>query len=279
VRDPLPNWVPLDAGPASPCPYLPDRLARFSIGACVPSAADLDRLLALGHRRSGRIFYRPGCPGGCLDCTPLRVPVAQFRPTRSQRRVAARGARAFRVAIRPAGFDEETYEVYRRHHARISPGEEPAGVDDYRWSFVESCVDTRFVEYRVDGRLAAVSVLDIGRRAASSVYVSWDPAFAALGPGTYSALWEIDRARREGLDFYYLGYWIGACPQLAYKDRFGPHQVYDWGRQSWGPGRSGAALDPGSPDHVGGAGNDDECEADPRARAEPAGGGERDHPD
>jgi leucyl-tRNA---protein transferase len=43
------------------------------------------RLLEMGFRRSGGHVYRPHCRD-CMRCVPVRVPVAQFRPSRSQRR-------------------------------------------------------------------------------------------------------------------------------------------------------------------------------------------------
>jgi len=42
-------------------------------------------------RRSGRLIYQPIC-AGCRACTPIRVPVAAFEPTKSQRRVMRKNA-------------------------------------------------------------------------------------------------------------------------------------------------------------------------------------------
>ena len=100
MRAPLPDWVPLDAGPPFPCPYLAGRNARYALGAVVPTRAEFDRLMALGYRRSGPLFYRPACPLGCAACTPLRVPVATFAPTRSQRRLWNRHRARFARRLR-----------------------------------------------------------------------------------------------------------------------------------------------------------------------------------
>ena len=53
--------------------------------------ATYERLLARGFRRCGRTIYRPRCRA-CNECRQLRVPVAEFTPTRSMRRIARRNA-------------------------------------------------------------------------------------------------------------------------------------------------------------------------------------------
>ena len=74
------------------CAYLPERDAceqyTFPELSCIDSALYEDMMNA-GFRRAGRVFYRPDCPT-CTACVPIRVPVARFRPSRSQRRAIAR---------------------------------------------------------------------------------------------------------------------------------------------------------------------------------------------
>ena len=69
------------------------------------------------------------------------------------------------------------------------------------------------------GRLVAVAVLDVLPRCLSSVYFFWDPALAPLALGKLSALrelaWVADAARaRPALHWYYMGYYIHACPKV-----------------------------------------------------------------
>ena len=65
----------------------------------------------------------------------------------------------------------------------------------------------------------AVAVLDVLPRCLSSVYFFWDPDLAPLALGKLSALrevaWVAAAARaRPALHWYYMGYYIHACPKV-----------------------------------------------------------------
>lgn len=36
---------------------------------------------------------------------------------------------------------------------------------------------------------------------------------------------ELEVARLSGREYHYLGYWIQDCPSMAYKNRYGPHEL------------------------------------------------------
>jgi arginyl-tRNA--protein-N-Asp/Glu arginylyltransferase len=85
-----------------------------------------------------------------------------------------------------------------------------------------SAVDTREIEYRVDGRLVAVGVADLEPHAMSAVYCYFEPAAARRSLGVFNVLCMIDECRRRGLSWLYLGYWVAASAKMNYKARYRP---------------------------------------------------------
>uniref|UniRef100_A0AAV2JKY4 Arginyl-tRNA--protein transferase 1 n=1 Tax=Knipowitschia caucasica TaxID=637954 RepID=A0AAV2JKY4_KNICA len=82
-------------------------------------------------------------------------------------------------------------------------------------------------QYWLDGRIVAVGVIDILPSCVSSVYLYYDPDFASLSLGSYSALREIAFTRQlqkqsPKLCYYYLGFYIHSCPKMRYKGQYRP---------------------------------------------------------
>ena len=209
-----------------PCPYRPGQEARMPLRwQLLPlSPEDTDQSLAEGDRRVGHMLYRTACRS-CTACEPIRIPVRDFRPTRSQRRVIRRN-RDVRVAIGPATFSEEKLALYNRHKQErgLAMDDRPMTERGYRGWFVESCVETVEMRYLLGDRLVGVGILDLGRLDASSVYFFFDPDESRRSLGVFSVLVETAWLRLQGGRHHYLGLYVADCGPLAYKARYFPHE-------------------------------------------------------
>jgi arginine-tRNA-protein transferase len=161
----------------------------------------------------------------------VRIPVADFRPDRSQRRCAARNARV-ETRIVAALRTDEHLALYRRYLAARHPqgGMDDHGAVEFDQFLVGSWSHGRFVELREDGRLLAVAVTDLIPGALSAVYTFYDPEWETRSLGTLAILRQLEWARREGFHHLYLGYWIAGHRKMDYKYRFQPLEMFD-GRQ------------------------------------------------
>lgn len=209
-----------------PCPYLDGEVARLPLRWQFddPTPREFDRSLEAGDRRVGRMLYRTRCPS-CHACEPLRVPVQEFEPSKSQRRVFRRNA-DLRVEVGAAYFTHEKLDLYNRHKFErdLARREAPMTRRGYEGWFLRSCTRTREMRYLLGDRLVAVGIVDLGAQDSSSVYFFFDPTESRRSLGTYSALVEIDWMRRRGGRYHYLGLWVEECRHLAYKAQYHPHE-------------------------------------------------------
>lgn len=219
--------------PEHECSYLPEQSSQtlFADPAVRIGTSMYSELIKFGFRRSGTYVYRPRCPA-CDACIPIRVPVTNFRPSRSQRRNWQRNA-DLEVVTAPNEYRDEHFMLYRRYmySRHQGGGMDTPDPDKYSEFLINPYIEGLFYEFRLENRLLGVAVVDVLDDGLSAVYTYFDPDEAARGLGVYAVLWQIEQAKASGLQHVYLGYWIKKCQKMAYKDQYRPFEVFRDG--SW----------------------------------------------
>lgn len=197
-----------------------------------------DALSKQGFRRSQNVLYRPAC-SDCKACMSARIRVADFVPSKSQKRVIKRNAHLARRVTSPWATEEQ-FALFRRYlDSRHSDGG-MADMDLFEFAAMveETPIKSRLIEYQtpVDGQepdLTAVCLTDVLDDGLSMVYSFFDPTKERQSLGTFLILDHIRIAAEMGLPFVYLGYWVPGSPKMGYKAKFSGLEIFE--SQHWHP--------------------------------------------
>ena len=220
-----------------PCPYLEDRMERKLFTALQgDNAEQLNNALSQqGFRRSQNVLYRPSC-SECSACLSARINVAEFRPSRSQKRVVKRNGHLTRRATSPWATEDQ-FALFRRYldSRHADGGMADMDVFEFAAMIEETPIRSRVVEYAdaETGELIAVSLTDVLEDGLSMVYSFYAPDLQAQSLGTYMILDHIDIAREAGLPYIYLGYWVPGSSKMGYKANFSGLEIYQ--KRQWEP--------------------------------------------
>lgn len=221
-----------------PCPYLDGRMERKLFTALQGDHAEIlnDALSKQGFRRSQNVLYRPSC-ADCAACLSARVRVADFKPSKSQRRTLRKNSDLRRNATAPWATESQ-FELFRRYLDSRHADGGMADMDVFEFAAMveETPVKSRVVEYSSandstpgDNSLRAVCLTDVLDDGLSMVYSFYDPDLARKSLGTYIILDHIRIAAEAGLPYVYLGYWVPGSPKMGYKSSFSALEVYSRG--------------------------------------------------
>lgn len=221
-----------------PCPYLDGRMERKLFTALQGDHAERlnDALSKQGFRRSQNVLYRPSC-ADCSACLSARIRVADFQPSRGQRRTLRRNALLRREATSPWATEEQ-FALFRRYLDSRHADGGMADMDIFEFAAMieETPIRSRVIEYTTPPaagdrrrRLAAVCLTDVLDDGLSMVYSFYDPDRALDSLGTYVILDHVAIAREAGLPYVYLGYWVPGSRKMGYKSRFEALEIYKGG--------------------------------------------------
>ncbi len=190
----------------------------------------MDSLWANGWRHFGTHFFRYNV-GFLRDelrlVLPLRIELANFRLSKSQRRVLRRNE-DLNFDIVPIAIGPEAEDLFERHKTRFDHG-----VPDSLYNFLSpnpsnSPCHAKQVIVRDNSTLVAISYMDVGFHSTSGIYAMFEPAMTGRSLGIFTLLKEIEYSIKHGKEFYYLGYAYAGRSFYDYKKRFSGTECFDW---------------------------------------------------
>jgi arginine-tRNA-protein transferase len=199
-----------------------------------------DALSKQGFRRSQNVLYRPSC-AECSACLSARIRVADFTPSRSQRKALRRNSDLKRDATSPWATEDQ-YSLFRRYLDSRHADGGMADMDIFEFAAMieETPVRSRVVEYTAppaEGarrrQLTAVCLTDVLDDGLSMVYSFYAPNQERRSLGTHVILDHVALAREAGLPYVYLGYWVPGSRKMGYKANFSALEIYKDNR--WQP--------------------------------------------
>ncbi|MDN3651447.1 arginyltransferase [Thalassotalea ponticola] len=208
-----------------PCNYLSDMQERLIV---VTNNEDVNQqnyqaLMSAGFRRSGDQVYRPHC-SACQACESLRVPVAEFKPSKSQKRLRNLNQDlTIRVVNQPK---PSYYTLYERYINTVHRDGSmfPANKEQYEGFIFSKRIPQLFIEIYDQEQLICVAVCDHLPDALSALYTFYHPQHQKRSLGRYAILQQIELAATLQKDYLYLGYQIDNCQKMNYKKQYLPHE-------------------------------------------------------
>jgi arginine-tRNA-protein transferase len=208
------------------CSYLPEHNERLLVFAEESVTTDAyETLIHAGFRRSGEQIYRPHCIN-CQACQSIRLPVEQFRPSRSQKRLLNKN-KDLHISLSNKNKDCY-YEIYERYinERHQDGGMYPASHEQYEGFLPSSWLQQYYVEFWLEDRLIGIAVTDELNLSLSALYTFFLPEFESRSLGTWAILKQIELAKQLNKPYLYLGYQIDECRKMSYKSNFKPNERF-----------------------------------------------------
>jgi arginine-tRNA-protein transferase len=201
---------------------------EFRAGSVEPE--QLDVLLAGGWRHFGTRFYRYSLniyQDQIVRVMPLRIRLADFRLSKSQRRILRRN-QDLECTVGPIEITDDTHELFASHKQRFTTDVPPSIYTFLSTDPANVPCPALETSVKLDGKLVAASFFDIGTDSISSIYGIFDPHETVRSLGIYTMLKEIEWAVDNGRQYYYPGYAYDGESFYDYKKRFSALERFDW---------------------------------------------------
>lgn len=226
--------------PLRRCDYLPEQKSKMVYAEIVDEIDSSDYLELINGRwrRFGYYLFRPECPS-CNACQPIRVPVRDYKPNRSQRRIIKKNADEIRLVVGEPIIDDARVKLYVDHHQHHASTrgwhpvrESEESIVQSILQFIVSPLPVQEWAYYLGNELVAIAYVDQLPDGYSGIYFYYSPEHRDYSLGNWICISMIERAKELGFDYIYFGYYIAGNISMEYKAAFTPNQLLgedgDW---------------------------------------------------
>jgi len=197
---------------------------------------ELDYYLAKGWFRMGQMIFTCrflSFKDSLYTAVWVRLQLATFKFSKSQRKLIAHNRRRFTVITRKAIFDREKEALYKIHKKRFEGYVAKTLKASLFGDSQLNIYDTYEIAIYDGDQLAAVSFFDRGEETLASIMGMYDPRYSKYSLGYYSMLEEMDYGLKHGYQIYYPGYVVPGYQKFDYKLRIGAVEYFDEANKSW----------------------------------------------
>ncbi len=179
-----------------------------------------------GYRRFGKMYFRPIC-SDCDECKSIKIDVANFKFSKSKRRVMKK-ADFIKTFVQAPTMTQEHLDLFEKYHLYMKEKKgweyNKTNPENYYSSFVNGHNGFGYEVLYFDGdKLIGVDLIDILEDGISSIYFYYDPDYVKYGLGKLSLLLQIKFTISEKKKWVYLGYYVKECDSLSYKAEYKPY--------------------------------------------------------
>lgn len=219
-----------------PCPYgfeFENSIKAFRYSGKIDFKS-MEVLITAGFRRCGDLYYRTCCKE-CRECIPIRIPVQDFKASKSQTRIIKNNS-DIEILSTPLNYSSEKNELYiqyqkSRHKEENYSDQELTSIMNEQMLSDSGC--SFEMDLILNSKIMGFMTVDCGTNTLSAVYSAFDTNFPKRSLGKYFILSLIDLAKKSNFSYVNLGYYIQNCGKMNYKSEFKPFEIFDFEKGEW----------------------------------------------
>lgn len=196
----------------------------------------LDEFLSRGWYRMGPSIFSTHYiyfEGTIYSCIWLRTCLDDYTYPKSLAKLYRKNTSRLTHTFEPVEYSDDLEDLFQKYRLTFK-GNLPDTLSAYMMDSLDKNIyETYLVKVFAEDRLIACSIFDIGENSIASIFGFYDPAFSSMSLGLYTMLLEIEFAKQNAIQLYYIGYFVPGNPRFDYKLRIATIEYLDFKTRKW----------------------------------------------